>query len=107
MKTGQTIKILRTALGISQGSLARHLGITPGYLSLVEQDKREPSLGFLRKIGRYFDVPAGFFMLDTDGSRPSNHEHRRLISEIQHAMIGYVVARPNQATKSKRRTMAG
>jgi transcriptional regulator with XRE-family HTH domain len=103
MKTGQTIKILRTALGVSQGSLARCLGISPGYLSLVEQDKREPSLSFLRKIGAYFDVPAGFFMLDTNGLQPANHEYRRLIGEIRRAMIDYVISRPEPATKSKRR----
>jgi transcriptional regulator with XRE-family HTH domain len=105
MKTGQTIKILRTALGVSQGSLARRLGITPGYLSLVEQDKREPSLGFLRKIAVYFDVPAGFFMLDTTGLQPANHEHRRLIGEIRRAMLDYVISRPEQTAKSKRRMM--
>jgi transcriptional regulator with XRE-family HTH domain len=102
MKTGQTIRILRTARGISQGALARCLEVTPGYLSLVEQDKREPSLGVLKKVAKYFEVPAGFLLLGEAGLGFANPDHKRLIREIQRSMLEYVISRPDNVRKKGR-----
>lgn len=101
MKIGQTIRILRTAQKISQGWLAHQLSVTPGYLSLVEQDKREPSLSFLNRVGEYFDVPVGFLLIDGMNSVQTNPKHRRLVEEIRRAVLDYVISRPEQERQSK------
>jgi transcriptional regulator with XRE-family HTH domain len=103
MNIGHTIRMLRTAKKVSQGKLARKLAVTPGYLSLVEQDKREPSLGFLNRVGEYFELPVGFLLLGGKNGKHTDPEHQRLISEIQHAMLNYIVARPERA-KGKTRS---
>lgn len=94
MKIGQTIRILRTARKTSQGNLARQLGVTAGYLSLVEQDKREPSLGFLERVGDFFEIPVGFLFLSETAAKQANPKHQQLINEIRHAMLDYVLHRP-------------
>jgi transcriptional regulator with XRE-family HTH domain len=104
MKTGQTIRMLRTARKISQGSLAEQLSVTPGYLSLVEQDKREPSLGFLNRVGEYFDVPVGFLLIDGTNSGGSNRKHKKLVDEIRRAVFDYVISRPKQERQNKTRS---
>jgi transcriptional regulator with XRE-family HTH domain len=104
MKIGQTIRILRTAQRISQGALAHQLSVTPGYLSLVEQDKREPSLGFLNRVGEYFDVPVGFLLIDGTKSGHTNPKHKRLVDEIRRAVLDYVISRPEQKRQSKSRS---
>jgi len=59
MGIGKILKHLRTATDTSQAKLARELGITPGYLSLVENDKRQPSLPFLESAAAYFRITGG------------------------------------------------
>ena len=102
MRVGQTIRVLRTARSVSQGAMARRLSVTPGYLSLVEQDKREPSLSFLKRVGEYFNVPVGFLLLAIPSSEHANPEHKRLLREIRHAMLDFLIFRPDQEQPNKR-----
>ena len=62
MKIGQTLKLLRIAAKMNQALLANTLGITTNYLSLVENDHREPSLSFLKKYAEALDVPLGYLL---------------------------------------------
>jgi len=58
---GKGIKTIRTALGVKQGVLAKRVGVSQNYLSLLESDKREPSVSFLRRMAKALDVPVGIF----------------------------------------------
>jgi transcriptional regulator with XRE-family HTH domain len=61
---GNAIKLIRTARGISQRDLAPKLNISANYLSLVEGDKRDPSLAVLKRLSLELKVPlAMLFML--------------------------------------------
>ncbi|MGH9680523.1 MAG: helix-turn-helix domain-containing protein [Candidatus Acidiferrales bacterium] len=105
MGIGHTIRMLRTARKVSQGDLARILEVTPGYLSLVEQDKREPSLGLLNRVGEYFGVPVGFLLLGA-ANQHAVPEYQRLINEIKHAMVDYMVSRPVKKVVGGRKAAA-
>lgn len=74
MKLGQTLKILRVASGLRQATLAKELEVTPNYLSLVENDRREPSLAFLKKFAIRLDVPLGYFLWLALGNTGSEEE---------------------------------
>lgn len=63
MTLGNSIKIIRTARDISQRDLARDLKISANYLSLIESDKREPSLSFLKKLAKELKVPMKMFFM--------------------------------------------
>lgn len=47
---GDVIREGRLALNISLRELARRLGVTPSYVSDIENDRRVPSEGVLRRI---------------------------------------------------------
>ena len=47
MRIGHTLKAMRESRGLSQRAVARMLGVSNGYVSLLEADKRSPSLAFL------------------------------------------------------------
>lgn len=47
---GLTVRIRRFQLGFNQKELAPKLKVTPNYLSLVEHNKRTPSIKLLRKL---------------------------------------------------------
>ncbi len=56
MKIGRAIKEVRKKRGISQGDLATRLSISQSYLSLVEGEKKQPSLDLLQSIADTLDI---------------------------------------------------
>jgi transcriptional regulator with XRE-family HTH domain len=85
---GNAIKLIRTAKGVKQVTLAKELDVSPNYISLVEKDRREPSVGFLRKLAGKLGVPVGLFFLWQDTENPilkaqNMVELRDLLTRIQ------------------------
>lgn len=84
MSVGRTIKNLRNAAGLKQKELADRLDISPNYLSLVENNKREPSVSFLRNLANEIGIPLGLLFLDIDGDiSKASPEEIALIMRIQ------------------------
>ena len=88
MTLGNAVKLIRTAKRVKQLTLAKQLGVSPNYISLIEKDRREPSVGFLRKLARQLGVPVGLFFLWQDTDDPtlkaqSMVELRDLLTRIQ------------------------
>jgi len=54
------IAALREAKAMTQRELAAKVGVTPGYLALLELGKRKnPSLDVVKKLARALGVPVG------------------------------------------------
>lgn len=88
MTLGNAIKLIRTAKGVKQIALARQLEVSPNYISLVEKDRREPSVSFLRRLAGKLGVPVGLFFLWQDTENPilraqNMAELRDLLTRIQ------------------------
>lgn len=66
MNIGQTIKILRIGLQIKQRDFAAKLGVSSNYISLLENNKKEPSLSLLRKVAKTLGVPMGFLFINEE-----------------------------------------
>lgn len=67
---GKNIKLCRVLKGLRQKELANEAGISVSYLSLLERDKRNPSLSTLQKITTTLSIslPTFFFLAaDSDG----------------------------------------
>jgi transcriptional regulator with XRE-family HTH domain len=61
MELSNAVKLIRVASGKKQKEVAEDAGVSSNYLSLVENGKREPSVGFLRKLAKVLGVPVGLF----------------------------------------------
>jgi len=57
MELGATIKKCRTASEKTLDSIAEETGLSKGYLSLVESNKREPSLSTVSSIAAALGIP--------------------------------------------------
>ena len=62
MNIGQRIRKRRELLNITQQELAQALGVTPQHISVVEQDKRVPSLTFLTKLAEKLGVSIDYLV---------------------------------------------
>lgn len=57
MNLGDTIKEIRKKKNISQKDLAIGCDITQTYLSLIENNKKEPNITLLRAIACFLNIP--------------------------------------------------
>lgn len=88
---GKTIKLLRTSAGIRQKDLAKKLNISSNYLSLIENDKREPSISVIERISKELDVPVSYLFwhaYEKPKNLPKDQEHlfdlmKGLLSHLQ------------------------
>jgi transcriptional regulator with XRE-family HTH domain len=62
MGLGQRIKARREELGLTQLQLAQALGVTPQHISVIEKDKRSPSLESLAKLAQELGVTTDFLI---------------------------------------------
>jgi transcriptional regulator with XRE-family HTH domain len=57
MNLGRSIKLCRTNRGLSQEDLARKVGLSASYISLIEKGDRDPAVSTAEKIATALGVP--------------------------------------------------
>ena len=62
MGLGERIKERREELGLTQLQLARALGVTPQHISVIEKNKRAPSLDSLAKLAQELGVTTDYLI---------------------------------------------
>lgn len=88
MELGNTLRLLRVAAGLKQVDLAARVGVTPNYLSMVENGKRVPSLSFVKSISEELDIPVGLLFLNADAmTASSSPERQALFRRIRDLML--------------------
>lgn len=60
---GAIIAHIRKNEKIRQGKFAKRIEVTQSYLSQIEDGKKEPSPGLLKKISQELALPVGFIQL--------------------------------------------
>jgi len=73
---GKGIKFVRVAAGLRQGDMAKMLDISQNYLSLLENNKANPSIALVKKISNTFGIPPGFLFWEE--ARPDEHENSEI-----------------------------
>lgn len=67
MNIGQAIRLCRTQRGASQSAIANRANCSVSYLSMLENNKRDPTLSTVTKIAEALHVPIGLlFVLAAD-----------------------------------------
>lgn len=62
---GEKLRVLRTAQGLSLKELGHKLGyVSHGYLSEVENGKKQPSIDLVLFVARYFDISIDSLLRD-------------------------------------------
>ena len=69
MEIGNQIKALRLRRGITQESLAQHLGVTAQAVSKWEREVATPDIGMLPDISAYFGVTIDELFALSDDTR--------------------------------------
>jgi transcriptional regulator with XRE-family HTH domain len=59
---GEALRLLRTFHDLNQTETAKKLGISKSYLSEIENEEKQPTLGLLQKYANEFDLPVSSIM---------------------------------------------
>jgi transcriptional regulator with XRE-family HTH domain len=92
MNYGRAIKIVRTAYGLSQAELAKRLSVGPSQLSLIEKNKRQPSVRVLQEVSTALQVPLHLLMLLA--SRPEDLDDKadpKQVAEVARALLNLLI----------------
>lgn len=90
MKIGSIIKAERKKRGLSQSQLAARCSITVTYLSLIENDKKEPTVSLLRTIAENLNLPLPillFMSLDDEDIPESKKEFFNIVKPSIDSML--------------------
>lgn len=90
MKIGSIIKAERKKRGLSQNQLAARCSITVTYLSLIENDKKEPTVSLLRTIAENLNLPLPiliFMSLDDEDIPKSKKEFFNIVKPSINAIL--------------------
>ena len=79
---GKAIKIIREAQGKSLGALAESAAVSVPYLSLLEGDKRNPSLDVIKRLADALAVPEDVFLLIGCGQSASLSSSSEMTSRL-------------------------
>lgn len=88
MDIGETLKSLRNIYGYSGRELSQKIGISPGYLSEIENNKKKPSLEVLSEYSKALDLKMSTLILlaeedEKQLSKGKNWIRKRMINLIQ------------------------
>lgn len=92
MTLGNAIKLIRTARNLTQRELSKQLKVSANYLSLIESDKRDPSLAFLNRLAAQLGVPVAMLFVfqgePLPGVRTSDLDKlREMLLRIDHMVV--------------------
>jgi transcriptional regulator with XRE-family HTH domain len=84
---GKILRLLRDSLNLRQDEVAARANISPGYLSLIENGKKEPSLEVLHALSEIYNVPFYLFVWNEDDlKRTRNAKERKIVESVNEFM---------------------
>lgn len=86
MIIGQTIKEQRKKRGVRQNVMAKEIGITQTYLSLIENERRKASIEVIETISAYFKMPVAYLCWLSLTEDDINPEKRYVFHRIKPAL---------------------
>jgi transcriptional regulator with XRE-family HTH domain len=92
MKLGTAFKMARTRAGLKQAELAERLAVSANYLSMLENDRRDPSWSFICRACEEMkiSIPALLMLAaDANGILAPNPGH----SAVQTELLAFVMSR--------------
>ena len=90
MQIGKTIKDLRKKKGLKQIEFAKKCNLSQSYLSLIEKEKKEPTLSMLKQIAAVLETPVPvlvFLSLSEEDIAQSKREAFRTLDPLIKSMI--------------------
>ena len=87
IRLGMTIKKLRLERGVSQKQLAEEAQLTPSFVSLIEHNRRDPSIAAIARLAAALNVPPEVVIWDAVQIPPHVNEKDRRLCEMAKLIV--------------------
>jgi len=87
MNLGKAIKLIRTQRALSQSDLAELTGLSVSYLSLIERNKRDPTLSTICNIASKLYIPVSLLMFLADEGEADKIIGKKLATMLAYATL--------------------
>jgi len=98
MNLGKAIKSVRSQLGLTQQELALRSNISVSYLSLLEQNKRDPSFSTIEAIAAALNIPLSILIFLSADRSELDILDESLVQKLSHTVFELIHARSEQPT---------
>ena len=99
MNISKALKLCRTQRSLTKVKLSELSGLSPSYLSLLEQGKRDPNLSTVNSLCTALNIPASIFMFLASDSNDLNGINKELAEKISLIALQLMADNPNEHTK--------
>lgn len=90
----QSIRYLRRARKVTQRALAKAIGVSANYLTMLEHGHRHPSLKVLSAIADTLDIPLTLFFVPQPPPDTTSYDEARIVEELRSIVLEYHVCAP-------------
>lgn len=92
MDVGSAIRLCRKRRGVSQTGVAMRAECSVSYLSMLENNKRDPTLSMVTKIAEALHVPVGVLFVMASEEKELGSIDSRLAGKLQRAVMASLPA---------------
>ena len=92
MDVGNAIRLCRKRRGVSQTDVAMRADCSVSYLSMLENNKRDPTLSMVTKIAEALRVPVGVLFVMASEEKELGNIDSRLAGKLQRAVMASLPA---------------
>ena len=85
-RAAKIIRDQRKRLNLSQEQMAEKMGVTVNYISLIENEKKNPGTAFLGNFAREFNIPVILLAQDNLIPKPTNRKEEEIFSKLKNIM---------------------
>ncbi|WP_092406663.1 helix-turn-helix domain-containing protein [Dokdonella immobilis] len=97
MNVGHAIRLCRIKRGASQGAVASQANCSVSYLSMLENNKRDPTLSTLSRVAQALQIPVGLLFVlasEKDDLGPIDDKTAGKLMQCAHSSL----TKPTNAT---------
>lgn len=100
MNVGQAIRLCRTQRGASQGAIAQRANCSVSYLSMLENNKRDPTLSTVTKIAEALHVPIGLLFVLAADQDDLGEIDERITAQLMQSALAVLETTANMTTRA-------
>lgn len=100
MNVGRAIRLCRAKRGVSQGVVARQANCSDSYLSMLENNRRDPTLSMLMRIAQALQMPVGLLFFLAADQEDLGPVDERTTGKLMESTLALLVEPADAAARS-------
>lgn len=100
MNVGRAIRLCRVTRGASQGTVARQASCSVSYLSMLENNKRDPTLSTIARVARALQIPIGLLFFLASEQEDLGPIDEKAAGKLMQSVLASLTTATNATTQS-------